>query len=176
MTFEPTEIAGLWAVRLDRVADERGSFARLFDAAEYAAHGLPQAFAQCSLSVTRYAGTVRGLHLQRAPHAEVKLVRCVRGAIFDVVVDLRAGSPSFRRWLWFALNPGSDTALCIPAGCAHGFQTLRDDCEVLYQISKPYAAEFADGVRFDDPTLAIIWPREVTLVSERDRRWKLLSQ
>jgi dTDP-4-dehydrorhamnose 3,5-epimerase len=174
MRFEPTGIAGLWLVRLDRSEDARGSFARLFDREEFSAHGLPADFAQCSLSVTRRAGTLRGLHFQRPPHGEVKLVRCVRGAVFDVVADLRQGSPTYRHWRGFHLDSHGDVALCIPQGYAHGFQTLQDDCEMLYQISAPHAPDYADGARFDDPALAIGWPRPVTLVSERDRSWNLL--
>ena len=176
MKFEPTDIAGLWAVRLQRSEDERGSFARLFCREEFAAAGLFHDIAQASLSVTRRAGTLRGMHFQRPPHAEVKFVRCVRGAIHDVVADLRPGSPTYRRWQGFRLEPQGDLALCLPEGCAHGFQTLEDDCEVLYQMSTPYAASHADGVRFDDPALGIVWPREITLMAEKDLCWPLLAE
>ena len=171
MQFEPTGIAGLVAVKLTRHADARGSFARLFCRDEFAAHGLADVFVQASLSVTRRAGTLRGLHFQRPPHAEVKLVRSVRGAIFDVVADLRRDSPTYLRWQGFELSPESDVALCIPEGCAHGFLTLTDDCEVLYQMSVQYAPDFADGVRYDDPALGIVWPRAVALVAEKDLAW-----
>jgi dTDP-4-dehydrorhamnose 3,5-epimerase len=175
MLFEPTAIDGLWAVRLERFIDERGSFARLFWSEQFAARGLPDRFVQCSLSVTRSAATVRGMHFQRPPHGEVKLVRCVRGAIHDVIVDLRPGSSSYRRWQAFTLAHDNDLALCIPAGCAHGFQTLRDDCEVLYQMDVAYAPGHADGVRFDDPALAIDWPLPVGVVNAKDRTWPLLT-
>jgi len=175
MTFEPTAIDGLWLLRLHRFADERGSFARLFAADDFAARGLPAAFVQCSLSVTRSVGTIRGMHWQRPPHGEVKLVRCVRGAIHDVIVDLRPGSPTFRRWQAFTLAHDNDIALCIPRGCAHGFQALRDDCEVLYQMDTGHAADHAAGVRFDDPALAIDWPLPVGVVSAKDRAWPLLD-
>jgi dTDP-4-dehydrorhamnose 3,5-epimerase len=175
MIFEPTAIDGLWAVHLQRFADARGSFARLFAADEFAARGLPGAFVQCSLSVTRQAGTVRGMHFQRPPHSEVKLVRCVRGAIHDVIVDLRPASPAYRRWQAFTLAHDNDLAVCIPPGCAHGFQALRDDCEVLYQMDVGYAPDHADGVRFDDPALAIDWPLPIGVVSEKDRAWPLLT-
>ena len=171
MQFEATEIAGLVAVKLTRHADERGSFARLFCRDEFAAHGLADVFVQASLSVTRRAGTLRGMHFQRPPHAEVKLVRCVRGAIFDVIADLRRDSPTWLRWQGFELSPESDVALCIPEGCAHGFLTLTDDCEVLYQMSVPYAPDFADGVRYDDPALGIVWPHAAVLVAEKDLAW-----
>lgn len=171
MRFEPTDIMGLLAVRLTRFADSRGSFARLFCRDIFAAHGLAHSFVQASLSVTRHAGTLRGLHFQRPPHAEAKLVRCVRGAIFDVVADLRCDSPTYRRWQSFELSPESDVALYIPEGCAHGFQTLVDDCEVLYEMSRPHAPSFADGVRYDDPALGIVWPREVTVIADKDLAW-----
>jgi dTDP-4-dehydrorhamnose 3,5-epimerase len=176
MKFETTEIADLWAVRLERFMDDRGSFARLFCRDEFAAQGLFTDLAQASLSVTVRAGTVRGMHFQRSPHAEVKLVRCVRGAIADVIVDLRPASPSYLRWQPFQLDPAGDLALCIPHGCAHGFQTLMDDCEVLYQMSTAYAAGCADGVRHDDPALGIVWPREVVMIAPKDLAWPLLAE
>ncbi len=171
MRFEETEIAGLFALRLDRHEDERGSFARLFCRDTFAARGLADCFVQASLSVTRRAGTLRGLHFQRPPHAEVKLVRCVRGAIHDIVADLRPDSPSYLRWQGFELKPERDLALYIPEGCAHGFLTLADDCEVLYQMSTPYAPDFASGVRYDDPALGVVLPRPVALVAEKDLAW-----
>lgn len=174
MIFAPTTIEGLRAVRLQRSEDERGSFARLFSADEFAAQGVPGIVVQCSLSVTRRAGTVRGMHFQRPPHAEYKLVRCVRGAIHDVIVDLRPGSATCRRWQAFTLTHDNDLALCIPPGCAHGFQTLCDDCEVLYHMDTAYAPDHADGVRFDEPALGIDWPLPASMVSARDRAWPLL--
>ncbi len=176
MQFEPTGIAGLWAVRLERFCDARGSFARLFDRDAFAGHGLPDCFVQESLSVTRSAGTVRGMHFQRPPHAEVKFVRCVRGAIHDVVADLRPDSPSYLRWQGFDLTQDGDLALCIPQGCAHGFQTLTDDCEVLYQMSAAFAPTHADGVRHDDPALGIVWPRGISLIAEKDLAWPAIRR
>ena len=176
MRFEPTGIFGVFVVRLDWHADARGSFARLFDAAAFAGQGLPAGFAQTSLSRTARAGTLRGLHFQRPPHAEVKFLRCLRGAAHDVVVDLRSGSPTHGAWRAFTLREDDDVALCVPAGCAHGFQALADDTELLYQISVPYAPGHADGVRWDDPALGIAWPLPVTLLSERDRIWPLLAE
>jgi dTDP-4-dehydrorhamnose 3,5-epimerase len=176
MRFEPTKIPGVLAVRLEWRTDERGGFLRVYDAAALAAQGLKFAIAQTSISSTRAAGTVRGMHFQRAPHAETKLVRCLRGALFDVVVDLRAGSATRLQWEAFTLREGDDVLLLIPEGCAHGFQTLADDTDVLYQISVPYAPGFADGVRFDDPAFAIPWPRPVTVVSARDRAWKPMAE
>lgn len=176
MIFEPTMIDGLWVIRLAHFADERGAFARLFSADAFAARGLPAVFVQSNLSMTRSAGTIRGLHFQRPPHAEVKLVRCVRGTIHDVIVDLRVGSATYRQWQAFTLTQDDDFALCIPEGCAHGFQTLRDDCAMLYQMSSAYAPSHADGVRFDDPALAIDWPMQVGPISANDRTWPLLDR
>jgi dTDP-4-dehydrorhamnose 3,5-epimerase len=173
MHFEPTGLAGCFVVHLDRHTDERGSFTRLFDADEFAAHGLPSVFVQTSLSVTNPAGSVRGMHLQRPPHEEVKLVRCVRGAVFDVVLDLRPDSPTRGQWRSATLREGDDRLVAIAPGCAHGFQTLTDRADLLYQISTPYAPAFADGVRFDDPAFGIAWPRPITTVSSRDRAWPL---
>jgi len=171
MRFEATEIAGLRALRLARFEDARGSFTRLYCRDTFAAEGLADTFVQASLSVTRRALTLRGMHFQRPPHEEVKLVRCVRGRIFDVVADLRRDSPSYLRWQGFELSPESDVALYIPEGCAHGFLTLVDDCEVLYQMSTNYAAEASGGVRFDDPALGIAWPQGPVMVAEKDLRW-----
>ena len=175
MIFEQTNIGGLVALHLQRDNDERGSFARLFSSNEFAAHGLPRAFVQQSLSVTRRAGTIRGMHFQRPPHAEVKFVRCVRGAIYDVVADLRPESPSYLRWQEFRLEAQGDLALVIPTGCAHGFQSLRDDSEVLYQMDAPYHPAAAAGVRFDDVALGISWPLPVSVIADRDLAWPTLA-
>jgi dTDP-4-dehydrorhamnose 3,5-epimerase len=175
MRFEPLGLAGGFVVHLAWNRDERGGFVRLFDAETFRAHGLPSEFPQTSLSATKTAGTVRGLHFQRAPHGEVKLVRCIRGALFDVAVDLRPGSATFRQWRAVTLREGDALAVLIPEGCAHGFQTLTDGTEALYHISAPYAAEHADGVRFDDPAFGIAWPMAVTMVSARDKAWKLIG-
>jgi dTDP-4-dehydrorhamnose 3,5-epimerase len=171
MRFEATGIAGLLLLRLDWQRDARGGFARMFDAAAFTAQGLPTGFPQVSISTTDRAGTLRGLHFQRPPHEEMKLVRCLRGALFDVAVDLRGDSPT--RWQWRAvtLREGDDLVLVVPPGCAHGFQTLVDGTDVLYHISVPYAPGHACGVRFDDPAFGIAWPLPVTTMSERDRQW-----
>jgi dTDP-4-dehydrorhamnose 3,5-epimerase len=175
MRFAPTGIAGHIVVHLDWRTDERGGFVRVFDASAFAAAGLPRAFPQTSLSVTSLAGTVRGMHFQRPPHQEVKLLRCLRGALFDVVVDLRTESATFRQWRAVTLRQGDSLAVVVPEGCAHGFQTLTDGTDMLYQISAAYSAEHSDGVRFDDPAFGIPWPLPVSLVSERDRGWPLLG-
>jgi dTDP-4-dehydrorhamnose 3,5-epimerase len=171
MQFEMTAIPGLIALRLDWHTDERGAFTRLFDDERFAEHGLPSHFVQASFSVSERAGTVRGMHFQRPPCAEVKLVACVRGAIHDVVADMRPDSPTYLKWQAFVLAPAGDLVLVIPEGCAHGFQTLTNDCEVLYQMSTPYAPTHADGLRYDDPALGIAWPREITVISQKDLAW-----
>jgi dTDP-4-dehydrorhamnose 3,5-epimerase len=171
MIFTPTRLAGLWLVGLERQADERGWFARSWCAREFAEHGLDPALAQASLSFSRRQGTVRGLHYQRAPHGEAKLVRCVRGAIWDVALDLRPASPTLGQWQAFELSAENGLSLYISEGFAHGFQTLVAESEVLYQISAFYAPEAATGVRYNDPAFAIDWPLPVSIVSPRDASW-----
>src|ERR1700677_190238 len=159
MRFLQTPLAGACVIELEEIEDERGWFARSFDPQEFAAHGLDPAIAQCNVSFNARCGTLRGLHYQAAPHGESKLVRCVRGAIFDVAVDLRADSPSYRQWHGVELSGENRLAYYIPVGLAHGFQTLTDDCEVLYQMGHRYVPQAARGVRFDDPAFAIRWPQ-----------------
>lgn len=175
MRFEPTDIAGLTIVHLERNKDQRGSFARLFCQDEFEMHGLVTRFVQQSLSVTTQAGTLRGMHFQRTPLGETKYVRCIRGVIYDVVADLRPESPSYLRWRAFHLSEGADFSLYIPGGCAHGFQTVTDSCEVLYQMDTIYCPEAAAGFRFDDPALQIEWRFPITLIAERDLAWPPLS-
>jgi dTDP-4-dehydrorhamnose 3,5-epimerase len=169
--FVPTPIAGVVVVELEEHVDERGSFARTWSRDEMAEAGLARDLAQCSLSRNTRAGTLRGLHFQRAPHEEAKLVRCTRGAIFDVAVDLRPGSSTRGHWFGVRLDPESGRALYVPEGFAHGFQTLADESDVSYMISTPYAPEASAGVRWDDPTLAIEWPAfdGQRTISDRDR-------
>jgi dTDP-4-dehydrorhamnose 3,5-epimerase len=171
MRFIETPLNGAWVVDLDLLGDERGWFARTFDAGEFAARGLNPAVVQCNASFNARRGTLRGMHYQAEPHGESKLVRCVRGAIFDVAVDLRGGSPTQRRWHGVELSADNRLAFYIPPGLAHGFQTLSDDAEVLYQMGNPYVPEAARGVRWDDPAFAIQWPEPdgERIVSERDR-------
>jgi dTDP-4-dehydrorhamnose 3,5-epimerase len=172
MRFLPTPLPGAWVIELEQIDDERGSFARSFDAEEFAARGLNPAVAQCNVSLNTRRDTLRGMHYQAEPHGESKLVRCVRGAIFDVAVDLRPDSPTRCRWHGVELNAEDRLAFYIPAGLAHGFQTLTDDTEVLYQMGHAYVPDAARGVRFDDPAFAIEWPAaEKLVVSERDRTY-----
>ena len=171
MRFEPTRLADAFLIELDRLADERGFFARVFDAEAFAAAGLVTGYPQISFSHNTGKGTLRGLHFQKAPHAETKLVRCTRGAVWDVIVDLRLRSPSYGAWQGFELSAANGRMLYIPAGFAHGFQTLEDATEVTYHISHPYIAAAAGGLRWDDPALAIRWPLPVAVISERDAAW-----
>ena len=171
MKFTPLGIPGAWLVELERQADERGSFARTFCAREFAAQGLPTAFVQTSLSTNLRRGTLRGLPWQAAPHAEAKLVRCGRGRLYDVIVDLRPDSHIFRQHLGLELSASEGNALFVPAGVAHGFLTLEEASEVDYAMTAFHAAEAARGVRFDDPAFGIVWPEPIAVISERDRSW-----
>src|SRR4051812_6255573 len=155
MKFTETNIAGVWIVELEPHADDRGLFARTFCADEFAQHGLDATVSQCNVSVTRFAGTIRGLHYQVAPAEETKLVRVVRGAVHDVVVDLRRASPTYLRHLAIELSAQNRRALYIPIDVAHGFQTLVDDTEVEYQMGAPYTPGTDRGLRYDDRALAI---------------------
>ena len=172
MRFVETTLPGAFLIELEQREDERGSFARTWCRDEFAAHGLSTEVAQCSLSRNTRAGTLRGLHFQAAPHQEVKLVRCTRGAIFDVIVDLRPGSETEGRWLGVELSGESGRTLYVPKGFAHGFQTLVDDSEVLYMMSDAYVPEASTGVRWDDPAFGIEWPEATErTISERDLAW-----
>jgi dTDP-4-dehydrorhamnose 3,5-epimerase len=170
MRFVETPLNGAWVLELELLGDERGWFSRAFDAEEFAARGLNPAVVQCNASFNAQRGTLRGMHYQAEPHGESKLVRCVRGAIFDVAVDLRAGSPTRRRWHGVELSAENRLAFYIPPGLAHGFQTLTDDAEVLYQMGHHYVPEAARGVRWDDPAFAIEWPEPAgpRVISEKD--------
>jgi dTDP-4-dehydrorhamnose 3,5-epimerase len=156
--FHETQVAGGYVVEPERMEDERGFFARTFSSGEFAARGLDHRVEQCSTSFNAKGGTLRGLHYQAAPYGEAKLVRCTRGAIYDVAVDLRPESPSYLRWVGLELSAENGRAMFVPEGCAHGFQTLVDATEVLYQISTPYVPAAARGVRWDDPAFNIDWP------------------
>ena len=172
MIFRETPLAGAFLVEIEPRADERGFFARTFCREEFAAHGLEPAVVQCSVSFNQAAGTVRGMHYQAAQgggRREAKLVRCTQGAIFDAIVDLRAGSPTYGWPFTIELTAEGHLALYVPPGFAHGFQTLADDTELYYQMSASYAPEHARGFRHDDPQIGIAWPLPVAVISERDR-------
>ncbi len=175
MIFTACPIAGAWLVEAERTADDRGFFARTHCAAEFATHGMTAAFRQSSISYNRRRGTLRGMHYQASPHAEAKLVRCTAGALFDVIVDLRRGSPTWRRWYGVELTGANRHALYIPEGVAHGFVSLADDTEVLYMISVDYVPSSARGLRWNDPAIGIDWPLQPTTISPRDASWPALE-
>jgi len=169
MIFQETRIPGVFEINLEPTLDERGFFARSWCRTEFESHGLNPKLVQCSVSFNRRKGTLRGLHYQMAPYAETKLVRCTKGAIYDVVVDLRSQSRTFKNWFSALLTAESRNAIYVPEGCAHGFLTLEDESEVFYQMSEFYNAESARGVRWDDAAFGISWPEKVEVISERDR-------
>lgn len=169
MIFEPTPIAGAYIVRLEPRTDERGFFARTFCVDEFEAVGITAKFVQQSLARSVRRGTLRGMHFQAEPHGEDKFVRCTRGRIFDAIADLRRSSPSFRRVFTVELDAASGDALFVPRGCAHGYQTLDDDTDVLYAMSARYAPQAARAIRYDDPGLSIAWPISEPILSAADQ-------
>jgi dTDP-4-dehydrorhamnose 3,5-epimerase len=173
--FTELEPPGVWLVDLELIQDDRGFFARSWSPDEFAQRGLDPGLAQCSVSYNQRRGTLRGLHYQVAPHAEAKLVRCTAGEIFDVAVDLRPGSPSRGRWTAVELTASNRRALYIPAGFAHGFQSLSDGSEVLYQVSTGYSPEHSRGIRWDDPEVGIEWPLKEPVLSPRDHALPTLA-
>jgi dTDP-4-dehydrorhamnose 3,5-epimerase len=174
MHFFPTKLTGAFLIEPEPRADERGFFARTFCSREFREHGLVTEFVQCSISVNRQGGTLRGMHYQLPPSCEAKLVRCTAGAIYDVIVDLRRDSPTYLQHVGVDLTARNRCALYVPEMFAHGFQTLEDETEVFYQISEFYAPDQSTGLRFDDPKLGIRWPRPVAAISDKDRLWPLL--
>ena len=176
MIFTELNLCGAYVIEVERHEDGRGYFGRSFCVEEFGRIGLKSGVAQCNVSFNRRKGTLRGIHYQVPPKAEAKLVRCTRGAIYDVIVDLRGGSPTFSRWAAVELSEDNSRMLYIPEGFAHGFQTLADDSEVFYQMFTPYSPEHARGVRWDDPAFGISWPLTDPIVSERDRSFPLLGE
>ena len=171
MTFEKTKLPGVFEIRIEPKPDERGFFARSWCQREFEGNGLNPRLVQCSISFNARRGTLRGMHYQAAPNREAKVVRCTKGTLYDVVVDLRPDSPTFRAWIGVVLTAASRNMVYVPEGCAHGFLTLEDETEVLYQMSEFYWAESARGVRWDDPAFRIVWPDVVKVISERDRTY-----
>lgn len=171
MIFTETTLAGAFIIEPERVEDSRGFFARTWCRREFVERELDVNLAQCSLSFNHKSGTLRGMHYQTAPHSEVKLVRCTQGAIYDVIIDLRATSPTYTRHIAVTLSAENRTMLYIPVGFAHGFQTLMDDTEVCYHISAFYAPEHAHGVRWNDPVFGIVWPPATRTIIERDQNY-----
>ncbi len=175
MIFTELALKGVYLIEPERQEDERGFFARTFCIEEFSARGLDTAVAQCNVSYNRRRGTLRGLHFQAPPHAEIKLVRCTAGAVFDVVVDIRPDSPTYKQWFDVELSARNRKMLYIPEGFAHGFQTLEDDAELFYQMSKLHVTEAARGIKWDDPAIGITWPMAPLVVSGRDQHYPKLS-
>ncbi len=171
MQFSPTRVIGAFIIDPDRRADERGFFARSWCRDEFAEHGLDPRLVQCNISFNHKTGTLRGMHYQHPPHAETKLVRCTAGAVFDVAMDIRRDSASFGKWVGVELTADNRRMLYIPEGCAHGYLTLADNCEVFYQVSASYAPDAADGVRWNDPAFDVEWPIEPSVMHPRDREY-----
>jgi dTDP-4-dehydrorhamnose 3,5-epimerase len=175
MKFFETNLGRVYEVRIEPRCDERGFFARSWCQKEFEAQGLDSDLAQCSVSFNKRKGTLRGMHFQAAPNDETKLVRCTQGSIYDVIVDLRRASPTFKQWTALVLTAQNRNMAYVPKGCAHGFLTLEDETEVFYQISQLYDPEAARGVRWDDPAFGIEWPEAVEVISERDRTYPNFS-
>jgi dTDP-4-dehydrorhamnose 3,5-epimerase len=171
MVFRKTKLAGVFEIGVEPRCDERGFFARSWCQHEFESNGLNSKLAQCSISFNERKGTLRGIHYQAAPYSETKLVRCTKGAIYDVVVDLRPQSPTYRQWIGATLTAENRQMLYVPEGCGHGFLTLEDETEVFYQISEFYHPDLGRGVRWNDPAFAIAWPAAAETMSERDRTY-----
>lgn len=176
MKFTPLALQGAFLVEPERREDSRGWFTRVYCAREFREHGLPEHMVQTNLSLTRRAGTLRGMHYQAPPHAEDKLVRCVRGRIWDAIVDIRPQSPTYCRWFGTELTEDNGSMLLVPKGFAHGFVALSDDTVVTYQVSAFYAPGSERGVRWDDPALGIAWPVPVLDLSDKDRGWPAFAK
>ncbi len=171
MQFHPTSLRDAWLLELQPIRDDRGFFARTFCVEEFTSHGLEASYPQHSISFSARKGTVRGMHYQCPPCSEAKLVRCVAGEIWDVIIDIRPGSPTYGLWQGFELSGANGRELYIPKGFAHGFQTLSDDVTINYLISEPYMPEAARGIRYNDPRFAIPWPMPATEISAKDTLW-----
>lgn len=168
MIFHPLSIEGAFFIEIEPIEDERGFFARGFCSDEFKKHGLKTDYIQCNYSYNKKAGTLRGMHFQSPPFEEVKLVRCIKGAVYDVVLDLRESSPTFKQWASVELSESNRSMIYIPRGCAHGYQTLRDYSEVFYQVSAPYSHRHSHEVRYNDAAFGIEWPIESPILSEKD--------
>lgn len=175
MKFAKLPFEGALLVSLEKRSDERGMFARAYCKQEFEAQGISIDIVQSNISLNERAGIVRGMHFQRPPHAEVKLVRCTRGAIFDVIVDIREDSPTYGRWYGVELSEENGLLIVVPKGFAHGYQALTDGATAFYMVSTAYAPNSEGGLRHDDPSLGIKWPLQVTEASEKDKNWPLLN-
>jgi dTDP-4-dehydrorhamnose 3,5-epimerase len=169
--FRETELSGAYVIDIDPFEDERGLFARAWCQKEFEAHGLSSSIVQANISQNKKRGTLRGLHWQRQPYAECKLLRCTRGSVYDVIVDLRRDSDTFKSWLGVELTEQNHRMLLVPEDFAHGFQTLEDNSEVFYQVTQFYTPDAECGARYDDPAFAIDWPLDVSAISEKDAGW-----
>jgi len=176
LIFSETALSGAYIIEPEKINDLRGSFARVWCRRELEQHGLKGDLAQSNIGFSYRKGTLRGLHFQRVPHAEVKIVRCTRGSMFDVIVDLRTESPTYKRWFGAELNDENRRMIYVPEGFAQGYMTLADNTEMNYHTSEFYSADAASGVRYDDPVIGIRWPLAVTVISEQDRNWPLIGQ
>lgn len=175
MKFTETKLQGAFIIDLERREDDRGGFARTFCAQEFEAHGLKPTVAQCNLSFNHKAGTLRGMHYQVAPACETKLIRCTKGAIYDVIIDMRSGSPTYRQHIGVELSADNRRALYVPELFAHGYQALTDGAEVVYQVGEFYTPGYERGLRYDDPAFGIEWWLPVTVISEKDAAWTLFE-
>jgi dTDP-4-dehydrorhamnose 3,5-epimerase len=175
MFFSETKLKGAVLIKPDRKTDARGYFARTMCQAEFRGHGLKSDFAQGSIAQSRLGGTLRGMHFQRVPHMEMKLVQCLVGAVYDVIVDLRRSSPTYRKWQSFELSAENGFSLYVPEGFAHGYLTLANDTLVSYLVTSSYAPAAEAGIRYDDPAIGIDWPATPIIVSDRDQIWPVLS-
>jgi dTDP-4-dehydrorhamnose 3,5-epimerase len=171
MNFYKTSLMGALIIEPEELHDERGFFARTFCQGEFATQGIDPKVVQCNISFNRMRGTLRGMHLQKFPYGEARLIRCTKGAVYDVIIDLRPDSPTFTHWFAIDLSAANHKMVYVPDGCAHGFQTLEDNSEVFYQMSQFYHAESAWGVRWDDPRFGVDWPLAPTTLSKRDRSY-----
>ena len=171
MNFKQTKLSGAYVIEPERHEDERGFFARTWCRREFEDHGLAPYLAQCSISFNKKRGTLRGMHFQAAPHEEAKLVRCTSGAVYDVIIDLRPESPTYTEHMSVVLSSNNYTMLYVPEGFAHGFQTIEDNAEVFYQMSTPFAPDYARGVRWNDSLFGIEWPDDERTINERDRNY-----
>lgn len=176
MKFSVTAVQDARVIEVNPITDDRGMFARVWCQDDFTQHGIKADWVQANVGRSVRAGTLRGMHYQREPHAEAKLVRCTHGAVYDVALDLRPSSPSYLRWVGVTLAASEHTMLYIPEGCAHGYQTLTDDSEITYFTSAPYHRDAATGARYDDPAFGIEWPVPVEVISEQDAHWDLWSR
>jgi len=174
MRFTSLNIEGAWSIEPERLEDERGWFTRVYSEADFAERRMETHYPQHSLSFSREKGTLRGLHYQNDPHSETKLVTCLQGTVWDVLVDIRPKSPTYMRWVSLELSAENGVQLYIPEGCAHGFQALTDNVLIRYMISHPYTPDHATGLRYNDPALGIPWPNQPSVISDKDRSWPLI--